>query len=208
MPQQINLSTPVLLAQKRYFSAQTMLLALAVFLVCGGAMMVWSLWELRGATATLQATRATQEPELSRLRVAVAESKAAAGAGDQVVLQQVQAARAQLLERERTLVELQFGQLPPGRSHSARLLMVAQSVPPQAWVTGIRADATQMEVSGFTQEPAALNDWVAAMARSPVLAGQQLLRVRVEQAPPSNGGRALWSFTLGSAAPAGAGSAP
>ena len=38
MPQQINLSTPVLLTQKRYFSAQTMLVSLGVFVLVGGAM--------------------------------------------------------------------------------------------------------------------------------------------------------------------------
>jgi hypothetical protein len=43
MPQQINLSTPVLLAQKRYFSAQTMLASLAVFVLLGGAMTAYGL---------------------------------------------------------------------------------------------------------------------------------------------------------------------
>ncbi len=50
MPQQINLSTPVLLAQKRYFSAQTMVLSLLVFLVAGLAMTAYGLWSLHGVT--------------------------------------------------------------------------------------------------------------------------------------------------------------
>ena len=61
-------------------------------------------------------------------------------------------------------------------------------------------DANQMEVSGFTQEPAALNDWVARLALHPVLTGQQLSRVKVERVAPAPGGRALWSFSLVSTA--------
>jgi len=205
MPQQINLSTPVLLAQKRYFSAQTMLVSLALFVVLGGLGAAYTLWDLRMATSALQATVATQDPELARLRASVAQAKAIDAVGDAPVLQQLQAARLQLVERTKLLAEMQRGLLGPGRGHSARLQLVGQTIPAQAWVTGVVADTAHMEVTGFTQEPSALNDWVARLAQSPVLAGQQLARVKVERAAPTPGGRPLWSFTLGSAmAPVGA----
>jgi Tfp pilus assembly protein PilN len=199
MPQQINLSTPVLLAQKRYFSAQTMVLSLLVFLVAGLAMTAYGLWSLQGLTTSLQATLSTRQPELARLREAVARGRADAGADDKQVAQQLQAARDRLNARQMVLAELQHGLLAPGRGHSARMQLVAQTIPPQAWVTAIQADGTQFEVRGFTQEPAVLNDWVGQLARSPVLAGQQLARVKVERAP---GERPLWSFSLGSVASA------
>jgi Tfp pilus assembly protein PilN len=104
-----------------------------------------------------------------------------------------------MADRSRLLAELQQGLLAPGRGHAARLQLLAQTIPAQVWVTALRADAGHLEVSGFTLEPAVLNDWVARLARSPVLAGQQLARVKVERAP---GDRPLWAFSLGSAAPA------
>lgn len=196
MPQQINLSTPVLLSQKRYFSAQTMLVSLLVFVLAGGAMTVYGLWSLQGITQSLQAALATQTPELERLRASVAKARAPDAADEKRIAQQLADARAQLADRERSLADMQQGLLAPGRGHSVRMQLVAQTIPPQAWVTALRADATHLEVSGFTQEPAVLNDWVARLARSPVLAGQQLARVHVERAP---GERPVWAFKLGSA---------
>ena len=198
MPQQINLSTPVLLTQKRYFSAQTMLVSLAVFLLGGGAMTAYGLWSLNGITHSLQATLATQEPELARLRTAVAKARGQDGVDEKQLEQQLVAARAQLAERGRVLADSQQGLLAPGRGHSVRMQLVAQTIPPQAWVTGVRADATHLEVTGFTQEPAALNAWVAELARSPVLVDQQHAQVQVERAP---GAQPLWAFSLGSAVP-------
>ncbi len=196
MPQQINLSTPVLLAQKRYFSARTMLVSLMVFALLGGGGTAYGLWNLRQAAQAMRSALVAQEPELARLRAAVAQAKAVDTNAEAQLTQQLQAARQQLAERARVLAELRQGTLIPGRGHSARLQMVAQSIPPQAWVTGMAGDASQMEVSGFTQEPAALNDWVARLALHPVLAGQQLSRVKVERVAPAPGGRALWSFSL------------
>lgn len=196
MPQQINLSTPVLLAQKRYFSAQTMLVSLAVFVLGGAAMTAYGLWSLSGLSRSLQATLAGQEPDLTRMRAAVAQSRAGQGVDDKQLTQQLQAARAQLTERQQLLAELQQGLLAPGRGHAARMQLVAQSIPSQAWVTALKADAGRFEVSGYTQEPSVLNDWVAQLSRSPILAGQHLARVQVERAP---GDRPLWTFHLGSA---------
>ena len=196
MPQQINLSTPVLLSQKRYFSAQTMLVSLLVFVLAGGAMTVYGLWSLQGITQSLQAALAAQTPELARLRASVAKARAPDGADDKRVAQQLADAQAQLVERQRVLADMQQGLLAPGRGHSVRMQLVAQTIPSQVWVTALRADATHLEVSGFTQEPAVLNDWVARLGSSPLLAGQQLARVHVERAP---GERPVWSFRLGSA---------
>ena len=198
MPQQINLSTPVLLAQKRYFSAQTMVVSVVVFALLGGLGAGYGVWNLRSATMALQAGLDAQGPELARLRTSVATAKVVDAAGDASVMQQVRAARVQLAERMKHFADMQQGLLAPGRGHSARLQLVAQTIPAQAWVTGVAADANHMEVTGLTQEPAALNDWVAKMAQSPLLAGHQLARVKVERAAPVPGGRPLWTFTLGS----------
>ena len=111
--------------------------------------------------------------------------------------QELAGARAQLLERQNTVAELRRGFMAPGQGQSARLQLVAQTIPAQAWVTEVRADAAQLEVRGFTQEPVALNDWVAKLAQSPLLRGQQLAKVKVERANAP----ALWSFTLASELP-------
>lgn len=197
MPQQINLSQPVLLTQKRYFSALTMAQALSVFLLFGGALAVYGVWSLNSATRAIQATLDAEAPQLARLRATIASGNADSGAGAEVLGQQLLAARAKLLERQNTLVELRRGLMAPGQGHSARLQLIAQTIPAQAWITELGADVSRLEVHGFTREPEVLNDWVSKLAQSPLLMGQQLSRIKVERADAP----ALWSFTLANVLP-------
>ena len=222
MPQQINLSTPVLLTQKRYFSALAMLQTLVALLVVGGALTAYGGWSLLSAARDFKATTGAQAAEVVRLRGALAARAPEGSLKD--LEQQLAAARGVLSERTRTLEELRRGLMRPGFGHSARLQLVAQSIPASAWVTLVQADPWRFEVRGFTLEPAALNDWVAKLGQSSLLAGQSLRTVRVESvaaavAQPGKvhrdtgvAGSPLWSFTLGSAvagdAAASAGRAP
>ena len=99
---------------------------------------------------------------------------------------------------------MQRGLFRPGWGHSARLQLLAQSIPAQVWVTEVKADEGQLNVSGFTLEPAALNDWVAKLAASPLLQAQKLSTVQIDNtsaaltktAVPATAARAVWSFNL------------
>lgn len=185
MPQQINLCTPILLTQKRYFSAQTMVQALAVFVVLGGGLCAYWVWSLNVVSEGFKKTLATQSHELESLQAAIAQGKTGAGPVEAALTQDLLGRRTELLQREKLLEELQRGLFRPGWGHAARLQLVAQSIPAQVWVTEVKADEAQLEVSGFTLEPAALNDWVGKLAASPLLKGQKLSTVKVENASAS-----------------------
>ncbi|MEO5661260.1 MAG: PilN domain-containing protein, partial [Polaromonas sp.] len=174
MPQQINLCTPILLTQKRYFSAHTMGQALAVFVVLGGGLCTYWVWSLDVASAGFKRTLATQSRELEGLQAAIAQGKAGSGPADSALTLELQSRRTELSQREKLVEELQRGLFRPGWGHAARLQLVAQSIPAPVWVTEVKADDVQLEVSGFTLEPAALNGWVAKLAASPLLEGQNL----------------------------------
>lgn len=214
MPQQINLCSPLLLKQKQYFSAQTMALALAVFLVFGGGLGAAWVWSLKNSDAGFQQTMAAQSRELERLQAALQERKASAAPADPALVRQLQARHATLQQREQLLQALQTGEFRSGGGHSDRLQLVARSIPAPVWVTEIKADATHFELTGFTLEPSALNAWVDALAASPLLRGLKLATVKVEstvaaQVPvpvaaastPAAATRAVWSFNLASAEP-------
>lgn len=202
MPQQINLSTPILLAQKRYFSAQTLVQGLAAFVLVGGALCAYGVWSLNLASAGLRKTLDAQAAELTSLQAALAQSKAGAGPIAAALTQELAAQRSTLALREKSLEELQQGLFHPGWGHSSRLQLLAQTIPAQVWVTQVQADARQLEVSGFTLEPAALNDWVARLAASPLLKDQQLATVKVEHASVAmvkaslGAARPVWTFSL------------
>lgn len=213
MPQQINLCAPILLTQKRYFSAQTMAQALAIFTLVGGALAAYGVWSLNTASDGFRKTLDTQALELKSLQTAIEQNKVGAGPAEAVLTQDLQARKVELLQRQAVHSELQRGLFKPGWGHAARLQLLAQSIPAKVWITEVRADDSQLQVSGLTLEPAALNDWVARLAVSPLLQGQKLATVKVENMktpPASNAGRALpaatsegagflrptWSFNL------------
>jgi Tfp pilus assembly protein PilN len=215
MAQQINLCTPILLTQKRYFSARTMAVALAVFAALGVLLFaVWT-WNLdRGREAFAQ-TSAAQARELESLKAAIERSRASAAPVDPALTAQLQAQRNNLVQRERLRAALNEGMFRPGWGHSDRLTWVARSIPASVWVTDIKMDGTRFEASGFTLEPAALNDWVDQLATSPLMQGLRLSAVKVENAADAAAARApsttasvqasatrpMWSFTLVSVEP-------
>ena len=209
MPQQINLSNPIFLTQKRYFSASTMVRALGVFLLLGGLLSAYWLWTLQTLNAGYQQSVLSNQREIDRLQAAIQINRAAAGPADAAMVKELETRQFELQQRELLLRELKRGLLREGYGHAARLQLIARSIPPQAWVSEVRADDLRLELSGYTQEPAALNAWVARLAESPLLEGQQLSLVKVERVvtearagapaittPVSTVSGPLWSYTL------------
>ncbi len=204
MPQQINLSSPLLLKQKKYFSVQTMVVALAVFMVSGGALCGAWVWSLQNASAGFNQTMVAQTREIESLQAAIQSHKASAAPVDTTLVQQLQERRKAVQQRGQLLQALQTGTFRSGEGHSDRLQWVARSIPAPVWITEIKADATRFELTGFTLEPSALNTWVDQLAASPLLGGLKLATVKVENtvATKKAGASAVWSFNLVNLEPA------
>lgn len=210
MPQQINLCTPIFLTQKRYFSAQTMASALGVFVLLGGSLSAYWTWTLKSLSEGYQQSVSANQREIARLQAAIRLNKENSAPADAALVQELQARQGELQQRQALLAELQRGLLRDGQGHAARLQLVARSIPPQAWVTTIKADEQSLELGGYTLEPAALNGWMERLAQSPLLQGQQLSVVKVERVATDGRGpgaapapvlaRAagvpLWAYTL------------
>lgn len=186
MPQQVNLCLPILRKQKSRFAAQTLAQALVIVCLVGGVLSAAWVWNLSRASDSLNATLAAQTKELDGLRVALEQSRASTGPAEAAMVQQVQQRKLELQQREIVLGVLSEGLFQPGRGHAARLQLVAHTIPAQAWVTQIRSDERLLEVSGYTLEPSALNDWVGKLAASALLKGQTLSTVKVESLKPES----------------------
>jgi len=223
MPQQINLCTPIFLTQKRYFSAQTMASALGVFVLLGGMLSGYWTWTLKSLSEGYQQSVSANQREITRLQAAIRLNRENSAPADAALVQELQARQGELERRQALLAELRRGLLRDGQGHAARLQLVARSIPPQAWVTTIKADEQSLELGGYTLEPAALNGWMERLAQSPLLQGQQLSVVKVERVATEGRGpgaapapvlaRAagvpLWAYTLvTAAAPATTGARP
>jgi Tfp pilus assembly protein PilN len=180
MPQQINLCSPILMTQKRYFSAMAMVQALSVFVVLGGTLMGAWVYNLKLGSDGMTQALAIQARELAGLQQAMQDKKEKAGPASSALAQEVQTRRAELQQRERMLGELRLGFLQPGMGHSARLKLMAQSIPANVWLAGLTADDGKLEINGYTLDPAALNEWVGRLSLSPLLDGQKLAAVKVD----------------------------
>jgi len=199
--QKINLLEDIKLSHINYSSVKTMLQTLVVLAVLGGCGSIYWVWSLNVASEDLAQSLATQSIEFESLQAAIAQKKS----GDQpnsVLDQELQDSRTELLQRETLAQELQRGLLRPGWGHSARLQLVAQSIPAKVWVTKVTSDETQFELTGFTLEPAALSKWVAILAASPLLEVQSFSTVNVDNASTSilkavaGKPRPTWSFSV------------
>jgi Tfp pilus assembly protein PilN len=193
MPQQINLHTPVLLTQRRYFSAHAMAASLLVFALGLAGLTLWLQHSTRATRAELEHTLAGIGEERARLALALGARPADTAATLQQALQALQAEHA----RQRELVaELRRGLRPSGQGHSALLRMLAQSLPARAWLTEVRLADQRLEVSGETLDAALLQPWIDTLATQALLAGQPLAALRVEQRPSEPGRAERWGFTL------------
>ena len=214
MAQQINLCAPILLTQKKYFSAHTMAVSLGVFIMVGAGMAAaWS-WNLRSAAGQYMATMESQSREVANLQAALDRNKAAARPVDTGLNRELEERQQQLAQRKALLAALQDGAAEPGNGYSDRLKFLANSTPAPVWITGVTLAAGTFQVTGYTLEPSALNEWVARMATHPLLQGLQLSDVQVKATTPtrpataaSAGGvpvvpaavpRTVWSFDLAS----------
>lgn len=203
MPQQINLCTAALTPQRQRFQAQALLRMLAVSLVAMGSLGAFWLWSLEGSAKTYRQTLEAQNSEIHNLQAVIQSSRAAAGPADAALLQQLQDQRARVLEREKLLQLARQGLFKAGEGHSDRLVLLARSIPADAWVTSLKADSSNFEVTGFALEPAALNDWVTRLGQHPLMHGLKLNAVNVKYVADSgasgtSGMRAkpMWSFNL------------
>lgn len=212
MPQQINLSTPAQAISHKRLTAQSMAIALAVLLVGGGALCAVWVWNLDKSAQEYAAIAQVQTRELDGLKGVIASNAAAAKPVDAALVQQVEAQRAALKQREQLRAALLDGRFAPGWGHSDRLQLVARSIPEAVWVTDVKADTTRLEVIGFTLEPGALNQWVDRLSASPLMQGLRLTTVQVENtaktsvsgptptpSPVTAATRPQWSFSLVSA---------
>jgi Tfp pilus assembly protein PilN len=235
MPQQINLCSPLQLSSKQSLSAQTMVQALAAFLVVGGILCATWLWNLHRVSAGFSHTLEDQARDIQGLKTALDVARANAAPVSAALLQQLKSEKATLAQHEQLQAALRQGLLQPGMAHSDRLQLIAQTIPTSVWVTDVKADGARFEVVGFTLEPSALNEWVSRLSASPLMQGLKLATVQVQNTALNLSGarpsqpvaaaplvaasatsaagtvaaqRAMWSFDLVSAAPQATPAAP
>jgi Tfp pilus assembly protein PilN len=200
MAQQINLHSPILLAPRRYFSALAMVQALAALAVGLAGLCAWTLNSTQTLKRDLQSASAAHGAERQRLSGMLAQRPARAS--DSAILQEVAAEERLLAERRRQRDGLMQGLALEGRSHSAWLRLLAQTVPGPVWLTEVKLGDKGVQISGQTRQPEALRPWLATLSGHPLAGGHAFAAVQVERGTAASGNE-LWSFQVAGGAPAG-----
>jgi Tfp pilus assembly protein PilN len=144
-------------------------------------------------------TNQTRTAEIASLKAAITQSRANAGPIDPALLAQLQERRNAVKQREVVLEVVERGMFHAGEGHSDRMRMVSRSIPAEVWITELKMDNARFEVTGFTVEPSALNDWVRKLSAEPLMRNLKLSAVKVENKTVAKG--AVWSFNLTSLEP-------
>lgn len=179
MPQQINLLTPILLAPRRYFSAQTLLQAAGLLLAAGLVATLWVQRRDQQAEATHRALLAQYAAE--RQQLAAAQAGLPAPQDASALQQQLLPLEEGNAQRRALLAGLGSEGGEPGRRHSDLLALIARSLPESAWLSELRYAPGRVELVGGTLDTGVLRPWLGQLAAHPLLAGQTLSALRVER---------------------------
>jgi len=197
MPQEINLLNQLQMAQQRYFLANTMLQSLGVLLLVIAGLSNYWLSSIESAGEKVKQSMALTSQELDSLQTQI-RLKQSGSEINSALVDELQAGRAELLQRETIGRQRQLGRFSPGWGHGARLRLIAESIPAQVWVTEMTGDTEQFKIRGFTLAPTALGEWVAVLAANPLFEGQSLSDVNLENTSTATlkKARPVWSFSL------------
>ena len=200
--QEINLFDQIRIAQKRYFLAPAMVKILSPILLLGGFWISGWLSSMEAQGDVIKQSMAIQSREIVNAKGAI-ELRKEYDRAMSALEQELEASRRELLQEEQAVRLRYQGLLRPGWGHAARLRLVAESIPAQVWVTAMSINQEIFKVEGFTLEPAALSEWAAVLTANPLLDGQKLSSVNLEDAGKTKfkTPRPVWSFNLLSGIP-------
>lgn len=196
MPQQINIFTPVLATQNRYFSANRLVQVLTIVIFFSSGIYSYLIWEMGIATRELKNTFSLKAQELDRLHLAIKKDQQTRASG--TVFVQAQSQRTELLRLEKIVNALQQGLSHNGQGHASRLELLSQTIPANVWITQISDEEGQIQISGLTFNPVLLKMWIDELAKNPLLEGSVLQTVKVESVRGESPAviRPTWSFSF------------
>jgi hypothetical protein len=179
MAQQINLFNPIFLKQKKYFSALTMLQALAAVVFGVLVFYGYTLYE-SNSLAKIAADASRQLAAQTEQVAAMTRQYSPQGRSRQL---QDELARAgtRLKQREDMLTLLQTGGLGNTAGFARYLSALARQSVTGVWITGfsVSGDENQLNLSGRVLEPDLVPIYIRALNREDVMRGRRVAELRL-----------------------------
>lgn len=198
---QINLYNASLIPARELFSARLIVAWVVVAALLMVAIGWWAVIETRSVSREVSNQLANRAAEIARV------APVAAG-GEALLTPQQMASRELTLRSQQTLLEtrraardiLKRGVADDKSGPSALMRLIANSLPPQAWLTEVRVAGSHIDVTGKTLDAVAVNVWLDRLRASGHLAVKPIPAVRVERvvdSPAPSPTRPLPVYTFG-----------
>jgi hypothetical protein len=179
MSQQINLFNPIFLRQKKYFSAVTMVQALAAVVVGVIAMYVFQ----AAQTKSLERLLAETERQTSERREQLVRfSKEFSAQGRSKLLEdEVARLETRLKSRQELLGDLTLGVGGDAEGYSGYLAALARQTMHGVWLTGITigGKSNQVDLKGRALDSELMPAYLRSLSREPKFAGRRIAELRL-----------------------------
>lgn len=183
MSQQINLLLPELKPRFDWLALPVVAGAGLVGLLLVVALASVSAWRLDGLKARQGALRG----ELATLQQQMQVLGAQLGArkGDPLLDQQLEAARAAVLQRQQVLDIVAQGNLPVTQAYSGLFQGFSRQVVEGAWLTGFGFAGKDVEIRGRLADPALLPAYIGRLNGEPAFNGRTFATLDMKAVDPS-----------------------
>ncbi len=187
MSQQINLFNPILLRQKKYFSALTMVQALTLILF--GTLLVALYVNYRSSGLQAEADKTSAQLGLAQVQQVRINAEFGAREPNSALATELQKTSADVKALQQLFDLLQTGEIGNTRGYSAYLQAFARQISDGLWLTGLMIQGAGNEIAlhGRTLQPDLVPAYINRLAREPVMQGKSFSTLEMRQPQPEGG---------------------
>lgn len=179
MSQQINLYNPLLLKQRKIFSARTM--AQALGLIALGLVAVYGYARYQVANLQVESDQAVKRHEAVQARLARISQQFGPRQKSAELEAAIKRAEAELLALAEVQSALKQGGLVSASGFSPYLKALARQVVEGVWLTEFSASGSEMAISGRTTKPGLVADYIQRLSREPVMQGRKFAMLEMRK---------------------------
>jgi hypothetical protein len=182
MSQQINLFNPIFLKQKKYFSAVTMVEALALILF--GCILLTIYARLQLSTLTAEAAVTTNQLKAAQTQLAKVTAEYGPKQKNKMLEAELQEAETNVISLQRVFEILKKGEFGNTKGYAEYWRAFARQSTDGVWLTGlsIYGAGNEIGVKGRALQPEMVPAYITRLKREPIMQGKSFSALEM-QAP-------------------------
>lgn len=187
MSQQINLFNPILLRRKKYFSALTMVQALA--LILAGSLLVAAYVNTRSSGLRAEADKTSAQLGLALAQQVRVNAEFGQSEPNAELKAELQKTGADVKALQQLFDLLQTGEIGNTKGYSSYLQAFARQITGGLWLTGlaIQGAGNEIALQGRTLQPDLVPAYIGRLTREPVMQGKSFSTLEMRQPPAESG---------------------